>query len=303
MFKTDISTIKEKYEKINWELIYLKTPDQIIDKFEELSQKNEIWGYRGQSGNYPTLIPSLERIFSNVCFKNNHEERKVKLRFESQSVELFSRALIANKEDIKDKGIFDYVSILGLLQHYDGITRLLDWSFSPFTALYFAVAANPEDDGAIWSFRYDKYKSKASDKWESLDPQMATNNWINAFDAKSEADWFVCEFLGYKFPRLYAQNGFFSMTSQFGKDHAIKIAELIEDKKDYCVYYFDKSCKNKLRRYLFEKLHIWHGSIYPDITGAGFGIKEVLSDQANLMSRSHMHKYFSFFSYLLPKNI
>jgi len=75
---------------------------------------------------------------------------------------------------------------------------------------------------------------------------MKQNEWMHAFDLNLKDDWFVCEFLGNKFPRLYAQNGFFSMTSQFGKDHALKIAELMEDKKKYCVYYLDKKCKFKL---------------------------------------------------------
>ena len=37
-----------------------------------------------------------------------------------------------------------------LAQHYGLPTRLLDWSKSPFVAVYFAVTANPERDGALW---------------------------------------------------------------------------------------------------------------------------------------------------------
>lgn len=39
-----------------------------------------------------------------------------------------------------------------LMQHYGTPTRVLDWSLSPYVALYFAVEQRWEDDGALWWF-------------------------------------------------------------------------------------------------------------------------------------------------------
>lgn len=39
-----------------------------------------------------------------------------------------------------------------VMQHYSCPTRLLDWTLSPYVALYFAVEQSPESDGAVWFF-------------------------------------------------------------------------------------------------------------------------------------------------------
>src|SRR5690349_11008168 len=44
----------------------------------------------------------------------------------------------------------DAWEILVLAQHYGTPTRLIDWTTNAHTALYFAAAASPATDGALW---------------------------------------------------------------------------------------------------------------------------------------------------------
>ncbi len=45
----------------------------------------------------------------------------------------------------------DTVDWMALMQHHGAPTRMLDWTRSPYVALYFAMQAGSENDGALWA--------------------------------------------------------------------------------------------------------------------------------------------------------
>lgn len=60
---------------------------------------------------------------------------------------------------------------LMLMQHYGASTRLLDWTRSPFVALYFAVEANHDSDGEVWACSRTQLESYAAQRLiQSEDP-------------------------------------------------------------------------------------------------------------------------------------
>ncbi|WP_049922434.1 FRG domain-containing protein [Halopiger djelfimassiliensis] len=59
--------------------------------------------------------------------------------------------------------------LLSIAQHYGLPTRLLDWSFSPLVAAYFAVQSGDTDhDGAIWAVDYRTLHADIPDHYQEV---------------------------------------------------------------------------------------------------------------------------------------
>src|SRR5262249_31904382 len=82
--------------------------------------------------------------------------------------------------------------------------------------------------------------------------------------------WFVCYFynLFAGFHRQKAQEGAFSLTPEFGRDHADAIATLLEKTVYYVRYVVKAALKSELKIILREKHGICRESLFPDSAGA-----------------------------------
>lgn len=112
-------------------------------------RRGPIW-YRGCGKTIHVLAPSLYRHKSSKAIDDLMTlEKKLLARFRERSIPFLSRHMANNWE------------WLFLMQHYGVPTRLLDWSESPFMALFFAVTSarhtlssrgNPvfTNDAAVW---------------------------------------------------------------------------------------------------------------------------------------------------------
>jgi hypothetical protein len=111
--------------------------------------------FRGQSVADWRLLPSFARIAKD---KNLSREKAIQL--EREGVTKFqnsSRATLPLEETISilpNNGQVDFLGWFSLMQHFSAPTRTLDWSLSPWVALYFAASANENEDGAIWLVDY-----------------------------------------------------------------------------------------------------------------------------------------------------
>jgi hypothetical protein len=170
-----------------------------------------------------------------------------------------------------------------VLRHHEVPTRLLDWSLSPYVAAYFAVCDNDAYDGEIWSFDEPEYEKEGKKQWQtwrettsarSGDPEKSEAG-LTAFTGEEPPDWFICQFYKPGFPRQNAQEGAYSMTARFGRDHAAAVAGVLVDPSRYHRYVIKAALKPALRESLRENYCIWRGSLFPDSAGAAGTAHEV----------------------------
>lgn len=105
----------------------------------ELYDFPETFFYRGQASVDFKLIPSVGR---NVV----QGEEKALLQYEREIFEDFKRKY-SMYTNVRPKNDMEF---LFLAQHYGLPTRLLDWTYNPLIALYFACCSHPDMDGVVF---------------------------------------------------------------------------------------------------------------------------------------------------------
>jgi hypothetical protein len=156
------------WEEIARALEKFGPPEVTIDDKGEVSKPNGTWVFRGLKRACYELKPAIEREAQSKSMEWPALERFVLDEFKSRA-RIHLGALSVPEDEL---------SWLALMQHYTVPTRLLDFTYSPFVALYFAVS--PEDgtkrgnpgnkcDVRVWAINAEAVKSQFSAvAWRAL---------------------------------------------------------------------------------------------------------------------------------------
>ncbi len=110
-------------------------------------------GFRGQERKSSTwrLQPSIARqLPSNCTFEAALGIERLLLQEFRQD----GHRNLPNWEIPDPRNAYQLLGWLMAMQQYGAPTRLLDWTFSPYVAAYFAVREAPEEDGVLWMHYY-----------------------------------------------------------------------------------------------------------------------------------------------------
>lgn len=121
--------------------------ESITSFVEIVSNFGKGCGFRGHSKLSYILRPSVGRIGKVASEGVLKREKSMFLNFKKHAC-MFS----------KDS---EYIDVAMLGQHYGLPTRLLDWTYNPLVALYFAVKSNPDADGVVYALKAGVQSTKS----------------------------------------------------------------------------------------------------------------------------------------------
>jgi len=122
----------------NWDEIFewiemFPLPETSVTTDGEISAKT--WVFRGVKDSAYHLKPSIERYAQSKSMEWAALESLVTSEFKARARTHLTPSLIPNDE----------LTWLGIMQHYAIPTRLLDFTYSPYVALYFAIRNNRDN--------------------------------------------------------------------------------------------------------------------------------------------------------------
>jgi hypothetical protein len=117
--------------------------------FESRGDPMCLWVFRGQREGKWRLSPTFEREVTGGDLLQIEE---------SMHRDFKSKAYLYSNDSPPED---DHLAWLSLMQHHGVPTRLLDWTYSPYVALFFALEDVSTDYAAVWAIRLSTVRQAA----------------------------------------------------------------------------------------------------------------------------------------------
>jgi FRG domain len=134
------------------EKVSCSSPTELLDKLLSLcgppaESGRDVWIFRGQADAKWPLASSLERLDG---LKPLWDSEEAMLRQFREKVHIYS-------DFVKDQ--LTTVDALSIMQHHGAPTRLLDWTYSPAVAAFFAAADDQKSEySTVWAANQSKIR-------------------------------------------------------------------------------------------------------------------------------------------------
>ncbi|MGE4480889.1 MAG: FRG domain-containing protein [Acidocella sp.] len=187
----------------------------VMEVVEAFQGDHDVSWFRGVEKSNHHLSPSIFRHPAKQTIEEIHEiEKQMSSVFEQRSPPFVSQAFKSEWEQ------------MFYMQHYGIPTRLLDWTESPYIALYFALSScernasgEPKNDAALWMLDPAAWnKGALADISYGGGVLDAGKEQVKAYSPKTELDERknspIMIYGTHNSPRIVAQRGMFAL---FGK--------------------------------------------------------------------------------------
>lgn len=230
---------------------------------------------RGQPHDYGEgmLFSSIDR-----AFRDGKIDGPLAIAIERNAIERFLQQApnylpIAEQDHFKNGP-----SLLMLMRHYGGPTRLLDWSESLWIAAFNAANGEWDKTGTIWVFdrhRFDQLVHERHGNQTDWAHRSVVVPWLAAeLPAVTvfHLDRWVCRLFGIgpRIPRVIAQQGMFTIASRLDTDHAAFIDHMLPTTSPPCTHIIRISVplKPQVLKEL-AKMGITASALFPGVDGVG----------------------------------
>ena len=261
----DICTVKTAD---NW-------PDIIT--FTRNQDKQKTWIFRGQRDCSWPLKPMLERAFERFgVTKDQNRYEEVLLRSFKRRAHLYLSNIPEDDENLE---------WLALMRHYTGPTRLLDFTYSFYAGLFFAIQNAMEcDTCTVWAIDHDWCRNNAQKqlplklrlklKLQSEDKTLLEELWkvdrrfvypVNPFRLND---------------RLSAQQGLFLLPGKVSESFESNLCAQAKDNPKQHIFRLNFRCSKQLLQEVFRELYrmnINAATLYPGLEGYAKGHEALIA--------------------------
>jgi hypothetical protein len=247
--------------------------DVAADVLPTTADSSVAYWFRGQSNAQWPLEPSFMR-----SVKHRRVSAEPAVWLEREALDAFkAQAHLFVPPALLDK-VKTTACWWALMQHHGAPTRLLDWTISPFVALYFAAQfTQDESPGAVWCFCSQRLKGAFEVEHDEIPafehPEAPA--WYDKWLEKLRNDEIVIP-LTFNYAsteRLVAQQGRFTMSFAIGSGQNCIAKRVGEHAKMFIIPH---ACKQELLLRLRE-MNITGATLFPGVDGLGRSIGELVS--------------------------
>jgi hypothetical protein len=248
---------------------------QTASRFEQGSPFTGRYVFRGHADAGWALRTSLMRALEGyrlTAAQALEIERSAMLEFRKQA-HLYVPPRMAFADDTP--------GAWALMQHYGAPTRLLDWTRSPYVALYFAVT-HFEGDGAVWLLDAQALHEAAQRRHRELFPLPDSPDARAKIllDAEAPAVVYLTD-LHVQTDRMAAQQLLFTLSPRILADHGQLIARTLDraGERAWQKLVVPEALKAEFMRRL-RTMNITARTLFPGLDGVGRSIGELVSLEA-----------------------
>lgn len=269
-----------KHNDIMWKNVKIESWDKFLGIIKKFQTKE--WVFRGQSNPTWELTSSFSRAYEHVqsiYFTSGKNEMSLSEEFEESLIELFKAQAHLY---LNFKIPTDNLELLSLMQHYGVPTRMLDFTFSPFLATFFAIDSS-KGDCAVFAINIKKLQARNLSKVNEYSKikkdyyhnQIGSNGFVFPYEPKLKNE------------RLIKQQGLFLIPSNTRES----LDRIIAYDNDYvnnnCIkFIFTSEIRFEVLSFL-KKVNINNETLFPGIDGFCKSLKYTLLESSRNLKRIH----------------